>query len=138
MIIQARDKNFYVIHDEALEQMTEDRSIHDNYLLRAIYDNPEYFKGLCIYQLYNMNKTGYEKVQYHSTDDAVIIDGVVYDVDLYQSTFDDINAYQVKYLKLKDGSLAKLFIGFKMDHDLGCVDYLVCELDTDQIYMERC
>ncbi len=138
MIIQGRDKNFYMIHDEALDQMTADQCVHDNFLLRAIYDNPKNFLGLCINELYAMDTRKLEKVQYHETDDAVIIDGVAYDVDLYKSTFDDINAYQTGYLTLKDGSSVKLLIGFKMDHDLDCVDYLMCELDTDQIYMERC
>lgn len=137
MIIQARNKSFYVIHDEALDQMTDDRCIHDDFLLRAIYDNADNFTGLCVHKLCELDSSKLEKVQYHDHDDAVIVDGVTYDVDLYNGKFDEINAYQSGSLTLKDGSSVRMIVGFKMDHDLDSVDYLVCELDTDQIYIER-
>ena len=137
MIIQARNKSFYVISDEAFDQMTDDRCIHDNFLLRAIYDNPENFLRLCVHKLYDFDSSKLEKVQYHHDDDAVIIDGVTYDVDLNNGKFDEINAYQSGSLTLKDGSSVRMIVGFKMDHDLENMDYLVCELDTDQIYIER-
>ena len=137
MIIQGRNKSFYVIHDEALDQMTDDRCIHDDFLLRAIYDNPENFLGLCVNKLHDIDTTYLEKVQYHDYYDVVIIDGVTYDVDLYNSRFDEIYAYQTRSLTLKNGTSVRMVIGFRMVHDFDSVDYLVCELDTDQIYIER-